>query len=1122
MEKTVRSFISDSLPEFINSDNPSFKIFIEAYYEYLDKRNDSEAVNVKEMFKAIDNPMAAVNNSTSYKDIDTTLDSFINYFKREFLPIAVETSAVKDRVLIKKIRDVYLAKGSPKSFELLFRMLYNEDIDIFETRDNIIEASEGKYLSFPLATFKVVNYSDQLNDLNFSLATLSHSDDNFSTDSDVATVLSGQILGKTGDSDSAFIISCQLNFAFNPDVTQTYRITDPNDPRIFIEVSPFLSLVNLIAKNNAPGYIEGDIIQVKSVSLNRTFNVIVDSVNNGPVTGIHFRDRGEFFKAGDSFVFTPNAPGQGAGGGAVVTQVDKNGRILQVDGYNVRTGKLNNGFLSDDFENVIVPVIGGGSYNVLPDVSISSSTSINQGLPYAKNPTSPQGLNISPISTQIGTITDFTIFDRGYFADANDILIEAPMNVTVEGRSEFLKGQLVTFQYLDQKNEAFSNDSDRLDLSIKIYKTEDSGTKYNIKSIRIPYAMDSEIFQWIDSDFVIDSDNGLSLITSQWKRLVDSEDNFNYEVIKDSDQGFKVRIYNKFLNSLDHYHFNQLNNYTFNDSDYQFKWYNDYTDPKLGVDSEIAQWQNTGYFGIINRVSPTKKIISLSPAKNRAFASDSDLEEFDKIKNRVLRVAAFSPASNQVIIRNKKTLANYVAYHSRASFNPVLSSAGTTTKTFINEDGFLNSLSGGVIQDNYLYSHYTYIIQSNLSIDLWRAKIKETLHPAGLLLFGETNVNQNVNVPVNITSKSFNETLNTYYTFDTVLDHYTDPKDANRITADNTRYESNSFLFYNPTTLNLNAIRASNYEKGYDESIVSEYGASWFDYEPMGLVRKEFVDYDNFYNNYYNFDSESFKRHITSQDSDGNNKVNSLILNYKKFNNTVQDFYKKESRTRDSYDPVQIASTKFIDPINDVFNIYDSDLPVGFHVRWSDSENKTYKAIDYSKLKKDPQDNRTFKWFNTDRKREMMFKKASDFNQAMRLNGSLTFTEQDGTVYTDFEAFEKKWNEINSLRQDSEGWQVNGYSSFIQNMKVKPRFLYTTYAEKRTQDYRKFKTPFKPIVWNNTDSDNIIWNTHYQTGEDSVLNNSVGNIFDWYDANERADLEEWRDPLSSMKGRKVK
>ena len=1122
MEKTVRSFISDSLPEFINSDHPSFKLFIEAYYEYLDKRNDSEALNVKEMFKAIDNPMAAVNNSTAYKDIDTTLDNFLDYFKREFLPIAVQTSAVKDRMLIKKIRDVYLAKGSPKSYELLFRMLYNEEIDIFETRDNIIEASEGKFLSFPLATFKVVNYSDQLSNMNFSLAALSHSDDSFVTDSDVATVLSGQILGKTGDSDKAFVISVQLNFAFEPDTTQLYRITDPDDPRIFIEVSPFLSLVNLKAKNNAPGYIEGDVIQVKSISLNRTFNVIVDSVNNGPVTGLHFRDRGEFFKVGDSFVFTPNAPGQGSGGSATVTQVDKNGRILQVDGYNVRTGVLNNGYLSDDFENVVVPIIGGGSYSVLPDVSISSTTSVNQGLPYAKNPTSPQGPNVSPVSTEIGTIADFTIFDRGYFADANDIVIQAPMNVTVEGRSEFLKGQLVAFQYLDQKNEAFFNDSDRLDISIKIYKTVDSDTKYNIKSIRIPYAMDSERFQWIDSDFNIDSDNGLSLITTQWKKLVDSEDNFNYEVIKDSDQGFKVRIYNRFLNGLDSYHFNQLNNYTFNDSDYQFKWYNDYADPKLGVDSEIAEWKNTGFFGIVNRVSPTKKIISLSPAINRAFATDSDLLEFDKVKNRVLRIAAFSPASEQVIVRDNKTLANYVAFHSRASFDPVLSSSGTTTKTFINEDGFLNSLSGGVIQDNYFYSFYTYIIQSNLSIDLWRSKIKETLHPAGLLLFGETNLNQNAKVPLKIKSNSSRETLDTNYTFDTMLDHYTDPKDVNRVTADNTRYESNSFLFYNPTTLNLYSLRASNYERGYDEALVSEYGSSWFDYEPMGLVREELVNFDNYYNNYYNFDSETFKRHVTTQDSDGNNKVKSLIKNYKKFNGTIQDLYKRESRTRNSYDPIQIASTKFIDPVNDVYDIYDSDLPLGFHLRWTDSENRTYKAIDYSRLKKDPQDNRTFKWYNTDRKKEMMFKKASDFNEAMRLNGSFTFTEQDGTVLTDFEAFERKWNEANSLREDSEGWQINGYSSFVQNMKIKPRFLYTTYAEKRMPDYRKFKTPFKPIVWDNIDSDNIVWNTHYQTGDDSVLNNSVGNIFDWNDTNERADLEEWRDPLSSMKGRKVK
>ena len=1121
MEKYVKSFVSDSLPEFISSDNITFKLFIEAYYEYLEKRNDQESLNVKDMFKAIDNPMAIVNNSTEYKDIDSTLDSFLDYFKREFLPIAVETSSVTDRVLIKKIRDVYLAKGSPKSYELLFRMLYNENIDIFETRDNIIEASEGKYLSFPIATFKVVNYSNNIDVLNFSLATLSHSVDNFDTDSDVATVLSGSILGKTGDSDKAFVISVQLNFAFTPDATQIYRITDQNDNRIFIDVQPFLSLSGLTSTNEAPGYVEGDVIQVKSKSLNKTFNVVVDSVNNGPVTGLHFRDRGEFFKRGDSFVFTPNLPGQGSGGSATITEVDKNGRILQVDGYNVRTGKLNNGFLSDDFENVIVPVISGGSYTVLPDVSVNSAGTILQGFPYAKELTKPQGAIFSPVSTQIGTIADVSIFDRGYFADANDVVIQAPMNVTVEGRCEFQKGQLVVFQYLDQKNESFFNDSDRLDISVKIYKTVDSDTKYNIKTIRLPYSFDSELFQWQDSDFIIDSDNGLTTATTLWKQLVDSEDNFNYEVMKDSDQGFNVRLYNRFLNQLDSYHFNQLDNYTSNDSDYRFSWYNDYTDPKLGVDSEIAEWKNTNYFGIVNRISPTKKVLSLSPAINREFPTDSDLEAIDTVKNRLLRVAAFNVASDKIKVREKKPLANFVAFHSRAKYTPVLTTSGTTSKTFVNEDGFLNSLSGGVIQDNYFYSFYTYIIQSDLSIDLWRNKIKETLHPAGLLMFGETNLNQNVKVPLNIKGKSSAEVTDTKYTFDTMLDHYTDPKNPNRISADNIRYESNAFLFYDQTEPNLYAITASNFEIGYDEAIVSENGASWFDFEPMGLVRREKVNHDNFYNNYVNFDSDTFYRNITTQDSDGSGYVKVLFTNYKKYDGTVQDLYKKESRTRASYDPVHVASTKFIDPINDLYTVYDSDLPVGFHLRWTDDEDRTYSAIDYNRLKS-KNDTRTFKWFNTDRKKEMMFNKATDFNKAMRLNGSLTFTEQDGTVLIDFDAFERKWNEINSYRRDSEGWEINGYSSFIQNMKAKPRFLYTNYAEKRIQDYRKVKTPFKVIVWDNLDSDNIVWNAHYVTGEDSLLNSSEGILFDWYDTNQRPNLEEWRDPLSSMKGRKVK
>jgi hypothetical protein len=130
------------------------------------------------------------------------------------------------------------------------------------------------------------------------------------------------------------------------------------------------------------------------------------------------------------------------------------------------------------------------------------------------------------------------------------------------------------------------------------------------------------------------------------------------------------------------------------------------------------------------------------------------------------------------------------------------------------------------------------------------------------------------------------------------------------------------------------------------------------------------------------------------------------------------------------------------------------------YVRWSDSEIFSYKNLNYNRLKSNG-DSRTFKWFNTDRKKELKFKKANDFNKAMKLDGSLTFTEQNGTVYTDFDAYEMIWNTINSKRLDSEGWQINGYSSFVQNIKNKPRQFYVSYAEKRVPEYIKNKTQFK-------------------------------------------------------------
>tara|TARA_X000001316_G_C922465_1_gene37958 strand:- start:8138 stop:11515 length:3378 start_codon:yes stop_codon:yes gene_type:complete len=1124
MDKANKAFVSDNLPEFITSGNPTFKLFLEAYYEFLEKSPDSESSNVKEMFRALDGPSSLINNSTAIKDIDTTLDLFIDYFRKQVIPVSIDLAKTDKRIVLKKIRDVYLAKGTSKSFDLLFKLIYDEQIDIFETRDNIIEASEGKYLSFPLATFRVVSNESLLPDMNFSLASLKHSDDSYVTDSDIAIVLSASVIGKTADSDINKVISVQLNITTSFDDSQIYRIVDATDDRKYVDIKPMLTLQDLIAKNNAPGYVDGDLIKITSRSLKKSFNVIVDSVLNGPVTGLHFRDRGEFFSVGDSFSFSPDSPGDGAGGGAVITEVDRHGRITKVDGFNVRTGSQNNGLLADDLENVIVPILNGGSYNKIPDVTINTVTVKNQGLPYAQTGTTGIGAIVAPVSTKIGTIAKLNFFDRGFFVNANDVIIQAPMNVIVEDDALMDKGQIVSFQYLLQKNDSFFSDSDRIDLSLKINKTvsvsdsEPGGptTRYNLRTIRLPHAFDSELFEWHDSDYVIDSEQGLSVLTNTY---VNRLKHFNHEIIDDSDTGFKIRLSNKFIHRLDNFHFSKLNNYKFNDSDYSFNWRIDYRNPRLGIDSEVAEWTNTGFFGLVNRVSSTKKSISITPVSSKPFPSDSDLNEFDNVKNTILRIAAYSNSTESVIVRNDLEIQNIIAFHARAEYDPVLNSSGQTAKTFINEDGFLNSLSGGVIQDNFLYSNYTYIIQSALNIRDWRELVKTTLHPAGMIMLAEKNINSQLIVPHNIvpTTKIYKD--DTKFTFDTMLDHYSDPRAENFISADNTRYEANALLYYYQTNTNLNALLASNFTRGFNVSLADEFGASWWDFEPLGLVRKEQVNYDGFYNNFLLFDSDSLLRHVTTQDSDGSGYVAPLIVNFKKYNGSAQDLYKRESRSRRSYDPIQIISTKFVDPINDLYTHYDSDLPLGFHLRFSDSESNTYKAIDYGRLKS-INDSRTFKWYTTDRKRELMYKNAIDFNKAMRLDGSLTFVS-NGVEYKDFDAYEQIWNTINSKRLDSEGWEINGFASFIQNLKRKPRLLYTKYAAPRTPDFRKIKTPFKKLVWDKTnDSDNIIYNTHYVTNDDSVLNSTKGNIFDFNFSEPNPNAEDFRDPHNSMKSRK--
>ena len=134
--------IPSQLPEFVRDDinYETFVSFLKAYYEWMEQEN---GVNFN------------IKGIPQFTDIDTTLDGFVEQFKKQYLAFFPTGSAVDERKIIKMIRQMYQTKGTPASFEFLFRVLYNSDVNLYNTKDFIFRASDGKWIatrSLKLAT----------------------------------------------------------------------------------------------------------------------------------------------------------------------------------------------------------------------------------------------------------------------------------------------------------------------------------------------------------------------------------------------------------------------------------------------------------------------------------------------------------------------------------------------------------------------------------------------------------------------------------------------------------------------------------------------------------------------------------------------------------------------------------------------------------------------------------------------------------------------------------------------------------------------------------------------------------------------------------------------------------
>ena len=137
----VSDIVSSQLPEFVKADHPTFVAFVQAYYEYLEQSNSTLSLG-----KTVERAKNLRNYFDTDKITETGLEEFNTHLYNEFLALIPKEAPSDKSKLLKNIKDFYRAKGTEKSYNFLFQLLFNDQPEFYYPKNDILIASSGKWL----------------------------------------------------------------------------------------------------------------------------------------------------------------------------------------------------------------------------------------------------------------------------------------------------------------------------------------------------------------------------------------------------------------------------------------------------------------------------------------------------------------------------------------------------------------------------------------------------------------------------------------------------------------------------------------------------------------------------------------------------------------------------------------------------------------------------------------------------------------------------------------------------------------------------------------------------------------------------------------------------------------
>jgi hypothetical protein len=131
IEKKISNFIESQFPQFYLEEGQNFVEFVKAYYEWM----ESEGQATLQSRSLLD-----------YRDIDNTTTAFLEFFQKKYLYGIPFNTIVDKKLLLKHILDVYRSKGSIQCYKLLFKLIYNQDVDVYLPGNDVLRVSDGTWV----------------------------------------------------------------------------------------------------------------------------------------------------------------------------------------------------------------------------------------------------------------------------------------------------------------------------------------------------------------------------------------------------------------------------------------------------------------------------------------------------------------------------------------------------------------------------------------------------------------------------------------------------------------------------------------------------------------------------------------------------------------------------------------------------------------------------------------------------------------------------------------------------------------------------------------------------------------------------------------------------------------